>query len=69
MHIPAPECQGSGRCDLYMHDIFFHLSEAARLLVKLLVGSWEVGMPSSCINKLYRSVKGNRYAQDQKSPT
>lgn len=54
---------------IFTHSIFFHLFETARLLVKLLIGSWEVGIPSSCMNKLYRSVKGNRYEQDQKSPT
>lgn len=54
---------------IFTHSIFFHLFETARLLVKLLIGSWEVGIPSSCMNKLYRSVKGNRYEQDQESPT
>lgn len=68
-HMPAPERQDSGRCNLYTYGVFFHLFETARLLVKLLVGSWEAGIPSSRISKLYRSVKGNRYEQDQKRPT
>lgn len=46
--------------------IFFNLFETARFLVKLLIGSWEVGIPFSSMHKLYRSVKDNRDEQDSK---
>lgn len=48
-----------------LKGVLVHLFETARLLVKLLIGSWEVGIPASCMHTLYRSVKGNRYEQEK----